>query len=529
MHVSSISTKTPWSDEFQMPQYGRLSSDLDVDVCVIGAGLAGLSTAYLLALRGRRVVVLESLNLGEGQSGQTTAHVTAVLDMRYHKLLGMHGAEKTRLVLQSHLEALDQIESIIHAENMDCEFKRLNGYLCASHREEEREILNRELEALHELGWEQVLRCTRAPLHTFATGPCLVFPKQIQYNPLKYMASLAECISKNGGLIHCQTPVVEVQSGNHVNVKTATGHQVRARSVVVATNAPIHNLFAIHTKQAPYRSYAMSYAVPKGAVAEGLYWDLDSPYHYLRTQPHSESQDLLIIGGEDHKTGQTDHPEASFERLAIWVKDRFPFAGEVVHRWSGQVLEPSDGLPYLGHNPASGPNDYVITGHSGTGTVQSMLGARIVADQITGAPNPWAKLFDPSRAPFSSWESIGGFIRENVNVAAQYSDWLIPQLQSSLEDLPVGEGKVVNYGLRKVAVYRPSGGEFKVYSAACPHLAGVVHWNSTEKSWDCPCHGSRFDCHGKVIEGPAVHDLQPVVEELAGPPGPASPEISVAP
>jgi nitrite reductase/ring-hydroxylating ferredoxin subunit len=332
----------------------------------------------------------------------------------------------------------------------------------------------------------------------------------MQFHPLKYMQRLTERIVAMGATIYCHTQVKELRRlPGEVQVITALGYKVTASSVVVATNTPINNTFAIHTKQAPYRTYAMSFRIPKESVEPGLYWDLASPYHYVRTHPYSESEELLIVGGEDHKTGQNSHPEVCFERLSNWASERFSFLDTMEHRWSGQVLETLDGLPFLGNNPGGSKNVYVITGHSGMGVVQSMLGAMLVTDQIMGVPNPFERLYSPSRF---SIRDLGGFLKENLNVAAQYSDWLVPQSEEDLADLPLDSGRVVNHGLKKVAVYRDKSGELEYYNAACPHLGGVVHWNTAESSWDCPCHGSRFDCHGKVIEGPAVQDLKPIYD-----------------
>lgn len=507
-------THTAWTEDLPLPHYPSLTEDINCDVCVIGAGIAGLTTAYLLVQKNLKVCVLESLNLADGQTGHTTAHVTAVLDTFYTDIIKMHGENTARKVADSHIAAMNTIKTIIRNENFDCDLTELNGYLCTNDQNSNRERLDDELSSVHAMGFYGVYGMLHSPLRNFTSGPCLVFPQQLQFHPVKYLRKLASCISTRGGQIFCQSPVKEVKENkaiSQIEVHTNTGRVVRANSVVVATNSPVTNTFVMHTKQAPYRTYALAFKVPRNIVPMGLYWDTEKPYHHVRIQPYSPTKDLMIVGGEDHKTGQNDHPELCFEHLTTWTTKKFPFVEEIVHHWSGQVLETVDGLPYLGRNPMDNPNVYIITGHSGVGMTQSTLGAMIVTDQIMNVSNPWEEIYNPSRFPL---KALGHYLRENANVAAQYAEWITPQMFESVEHLQVNEGIVINHGMKKIAVYRTASGELEAYSAACTHLGGVVHWNSVEKSWDCPCHGSRYDCHGKVIEGPAIDDLKAVEDNL---------------
>ncbi|MGE0764610.1 MAG: FAD-dependent oxidoreductase [Bdellovibrionales bacterium] len=507
MKTSIASTSTPWHDDVKMPACPALSDNLICDVCVVGAGIAGLTTAYLLSERGQKVCVLESQNLGEGQTGLSTGHVTAALDTRYHRLEELHGVADTRLVAQSQVAALNTVDQILIQSAIDCDYKRVSGYLFENSAQLNDDELPRELSAAHRAGLNDVHAASQAPLPTFETGNCLIFPNQIQLNPLKYLRGLAKQVLANKGRIFCHSQVTTIQGGKSATVITASGHSIKSHAAVVATNTPINNVFAIHTKQAPYRSYVLAYKIPKNEVHLGLYWDTGTPYHYLRTHPYSSLHDLLIVGGEDHKTGQNDHPEDCFARLREWTESRFPFASEVAYRWSGQIMESIDGLAYLGHNPLDNENVYVITGQSGTGLSQSTVGALLVRDQILRLENSWAHVYEPSRFRL---RALTEYIKENANVAMQYADWISPQSAQVIENLAYNDGAVINYGLRKVALFRNERGDLEAYSAACPHLGGLVHWNGVEKSWDCPCHGSRFDCHGKVIEGPASQDLKPL-------------------
>jgi Rieske Fe-S protein len=290
---------------------------------------------------------------------------------------------------------------------------------------------------------------------------------------------------------------------------------VTATAVVVATNTPVNDRFAIHTKQAAYRTYVIGVHVPRDSVPKALYWDTAQeaslangfgpiPYHYLRLQNVSPVQDLLIVGGEDHKTGQADDPEARWNRLEAWTRERFPMATDVTYRWSGQVMEPVDGLAFIGRNPADEPNIYVATGDSGNGMTHGTIAGILLTDLILGRENPWATLYDPAR---KSLRALGDFAKENLNVAAQYVDWAAAGEVKSAAEIAPGTGGVIRRGLKKVAIYRDEQKSLHEFSAICPHLGCIVAWNSAEKTWDCPCHGSRFDKLGTVINGPALANL----------------------
>src|SRR3989344_19058 len=511
-NTSSVSTHkgvhpgeslSEWMDSVQMPTCPVLTEDLTVDVCVIGAGIAGLTTAYLLQQEGKKVCVLEDFEIGSGQSGRTTAHFTTALDDRYFNLEKLHGARGAKLAAESHSAAIKKVEEIVHTEQIDCDLMRLDGYLFVAETHTE-ETLFKELEATRRAGLLGVNLMSRAPMDAFETGPVLQFPRQMKLHPTKYMRGLSERILAGGGKIFTNTHITEVKGGDKAYAKSREGHLVMATSIVVATNTPINDLFAIHTKQAPYRTYVIAAQIPKNSVPQSLFWDTGDPYHYIRVEPGLQ-HDLLVVGGEDHKTGQSEKPSDCYYRLEKWMRDRFHMAQEIIYRWSGQVMEPVDGLAFLGHNPMDKNNVYIITGDSGNGMTHCTIGAMLITDQIMTRPNSWETLYNPSRI---SLRATATFLRENLNVAAQYKDWFQGRTFEDVEELPWGEGTVFRSGLRQVAAYKNHDGRLEFFSAACPHLSGVVHWNTAEKSWDCPCHGSRFDCHGQVIEGPAVENLQ---------------------
>ena len=498
-------TTPPWTAGVELPEFPPLAADAEAEVCVIGAGIAGLTTAYLLGRAGRRVVVLDDGPIGGGEPGRTTAHLSSALDDRYAVLERVHGERGARLAAESHMAAIHRIEAIVREENIACDFARVDGYLFLA-PEDERRLLEREAEAAERAGLADVRLVTRVPVDGWESGPALHFPGQGQFHVLKYLAGLAHAIVRDGGRIHCGSHVNAIDASDERPEATVeAGHTVRADALVVATNSPVNDWVALHTKQAPYRTYAVALRVERGTVPTILWWDTGDPYHYVRTQPEGD-HDLLIVGGEDHKTGQADDTDERFARLERWARERVPAAGEVRYRWSGQVMEPVDHLGFIGRDPAGQPNVYVATGDSGHGMTHATIAGILLTDLITGRESPWTQLYDPSRVSLRV-DTAREFLRENLNVAAQYADLVTPGDVASADEVRPGTGAVVRRGRHKVAVYRDEDGNVHERSALCTHLWCVVHWNDTEKSWDCPCHGSRFAPTGEVLNGPAVEPL----------------------
>ena len=499
-----------WTDSTSPLTYTPLDQDITADVAIVGAGIAGLSIGYRLAKQGRRVVILEDGNVGSGETGRTTAHLANALDDRYTELESYFGEEGARYAAESHTAAIDLIEQIVREENIDCDFVRLNGYLFL-HPTDKVKTLEDELTSTNKAGINTSMADT-APGIT-QQGPFLMFPQQAQFHPLKYLNGLAEAFVKLGGTIYTQTHVTEVKDGQ----MKANGFTVSARSIVVATNSPINDVVTMHTKQFAYRSYVIGAKVPKAAIEPALWWDTgdqDStwpsyPYNYVRTQPYDEENYLLIHGGADHETGQANREhipeEDRYKNLEIWLHEHFPQAGEVVYRWSGQVMEPVDDLGFIGKNPGD-ENIYIVTGDSGNGLTHGTLASILIPDLINGKDNPWAKIYDPGRITL---KSAPHYIKEMFYVGSQYVDYLLPSDVKSITDIQPDEAAIVGT-LKKTAVYRDTTGQYHAFSAVCPHLGCVVQWNNDEKSFDCPCHGSRFTCEGKVMNGPAVSDLETV-------------------
>jgi glycine/D-amino acid oxidase-like deaminating enzyme/nitrite reductase/ring-hydroxylating ferredoxin subunit len=497
MRRDTGTTKSVWT-AVNAPHLDPLTGDQTCDVCVIGAGIAGLTTAYQLSTSGASVVVLEDGSVGGGETGRTTAHLSHALDDRYYKLEKIRGKDIARLAAESHTAAIAKIKSIIESEAIDCDFERLDGFLFVPPKRSTRP-LKRELEAAHRAGLSAVELVDHGPFSSFDTGQCLRFPNQGQFHPMKYLSGLVEAIRRNNSRLFTEAHVSDVKGGSPARIDTQTGHVVRAGAVVVATNTPITDVVSIHTKQFPYRTYAIGATVPSGSIPHVLCWDNLDPYHYIRMF----GDDILIVGGEDHKTGQEDDPAKHFRTLERWTRSRFPIQ-EVRFRWSGQILETMDGLAFIGKDPSGLENVYIATGDSGMGMTHGTIAAMLLSDLIQGRDNPWIEAYDPNRKAIRGFKD---FLKENVNVAGQYTDWITGGDVQGIDEIRAGTGAIVRDGASKVAVYRGDDGQVHTMSATCTHLGCIVNWNNVEKTWDCPCHGSRFDALGKVVNGPATRDL----------------------
>lgn len=509
---STSGTHSIWMDTAEVAAHSSLVKSMQADVCVVGAGIAGLTVAYLLGREGKSVVVLDHGSIGGGMTERTTAHLSNAIDAGYSEIERLHGEEGAGLTALSHTAAIDCIEAIIAEEGFACDFERLDGYLFAPPGQAT-DILERELSAAHRAGLTDVELVERAPIDSFDTGVCLRFPQQAQFHPLRYLAGLAGAIERDGGQIFTDTHVSKVDSDAPLRVETANGLTVTAEALVIATNSPIHSSVTIHARQSPYTTYVIGARVPRGSVTRALYWDTNDPYHYVRLQDvHARGvkYDFLIVGGEDHRSGQDDDRDERLSRLESWARVRFPMMQSVEYRWSGQVMESADGLALIGRNPGDPRNIYIVTGDSGMGMTHGTIAGILITDLIMGRQSSWAPLYDPAR---NTPLALVQYAKENLNIARQFvEDHLTGGDVDSSGEIAPNDGAVIRRGLNKIAVYRDEQGTLHERSAVCTHLGCIVGWNRMEKTWDCPCHGSRFDCKGQVLGGPAASDLAPVGE-----------------
>jgi glycine/D-amino acid oxidase-like deaminating enzyme/nitrite reductase/ring-hydroxylating ferredoxin subunit len=505
MNAVEQATRSCWHSDAKSYRASLLRKNAICDVCIVGGGLAGMSVAYRLAKAGASVAVLDAQRIGDGETGRTSAHLVTALDRRYGDLRSCHGAESTRLIAESHRAAIDTIERIAAEEQIECDFRRCNGYLVGTSTDGDR-VVRQEDEAARDAGLATQL-LERPPFAALGGAACVRFDLQGAFHPLKYLNGLASAVRKMGGTLHHNTRAKEIQGGKDAHVKVESGRMISCRHVVVATNTPVNDWTTMHTSLAPYRSYVVGLELDDKDAFDDLYWDTEEPFHYVRCHGIGAGggKPILLVGGEDHKTGQAgdalDEDDDRFDRLESWARERFSEAGKRRFAWSGQVFETADGIAYIGANPHDEPNVYISTGDCGNGMTHSVIAGEILSALVQGHDHPWAKTYAPDRVrPAATWR----YLKENANVAAQYADWVTGGDVAKVEDISLDAGAIVRQGMSKIAVYRDAGGELHRMSATCPHLGCVVAWNNIEKSWDCPCHGSRFSARGEVICGPAL-------------------------
>jgi len=493
-------TDSIWRATHPRRAFGPFSHDLHADVAVVGGGITGLTAAVLLARAGRRVVLVERDRVGSGETGNTTGHLTEAIDGGYAPLIKAFGEEGARLVSASSRDAIAFIETIAARARTGCDFERVIGYLFAEATGDVERLAN-ELDAARRAGCH-VAWTDDVPL-PFATAGGIAWEDQAQVHATLYVDALLQEALTRGVRVHDRTRAIAVRDGEPCHVETDHG-DIRAADVVVAANVPINNRVWLHTKIAAYRSYAIAF--PTDLPLDGLYWDTARPYHYLRSL-RVGGRSYAIVGGEDHRTGEETDTGTHYDALADYATARMGPVG-VAFRWSGQIIEPVDGLPFIGLNTAS-HHVHVATGFSGNGLTFGTLAGMILSDLILGRPNAYAELYAATRV--KPMASARDYVTENVAFPARLLKDRLTSLNTEERapaSLMPGEGIIVSGPDGKVAVCRDLHGALHACSAVCTHLACDVAWNQSEGTWDCPCHGSRFSPEGKVLNGPAVIDLE---------------------
>ncbi len=411
LHTSGQRESSWFKDTVQPAKFEKLFENISVDVAIVGGGIAGVTTAYLISKSGKSVALLEDGYIGSGETGRTTAHITHALDDRYYNIEKNHGTNSAKIAAASHTSAIDFIDRTVREERIDCAFSRLNGYLFLDPTDN-KSSLDKEIAALRNAGISSAKIESKSPLGSKETSPCICFQDQAQFQPMLYLTAIAKKMSQNNDVeIFTETHAQEIQTVDSTNViKTNTGYTVTAKDVVLATNAPIiDNVSRIYDKQVAYRTYVVVTEIQKNSIPSALYWDTGNqnsedhvkPYHYVRIQQTgNETNDLLIVGGEDHKTGSPNNRtdfDTKFKNLETWMRKIFSVDGPVVYNWSGQVMEPLDGLAIIGPSPGKDKNIYIATGDSGNGITHGTIAGIILHDLILGKNNPWAELYNPNR------------------------------------------------------------------------------------------------------------------------------------
>jgi glycine/D-amino acid oxidase-like deaminating enzyme/nitrite reductase/ring-hydroxylating ferredoxin subunit len=506
-----------WTDSEKQIAFLPLDNNEETETVIVGGGIAGISIAYRLIQLNRKVIVIDDGFIGGGETGHTTAHLVNALDDRYYNLEKTFGKDEAKMIAESHSKAIDFIERTVQDEKIDCDFERVNGYLFL-HPSDEYDSLKNEFDACIRAGIQVSLLNEIPGIRGHVPG--ILFKNQGQIHPLKYLKGLCRVITENGGKIYTQTHAKEIDK---TGIVTDEGYKISAKHIVVATNSPVNDLFVMHLKQYPFRTYVIGMLIKKYSVPHALWWDSGDfdtnpdipPYHYIRTQNYNEQFDLLICGGEDHSTGLASvdvvPEENRYALLEDWCSKHFG-GGEVIYRWSGQVLEPMDSLAYIGRNPMDADNVYIVTGDSGNGMTHGTIAGMLIADLISGKENVWEKLYSPSRFKFFKAgdvffkQAVGGFIAYLKDKPGRVDE-------VSLSEIKTGEGKIIELNGKKYGAYAESQEKLHLVSAECTHLKCIIKWNNDEKSWDCPCHGSRFTYKGEVLNGPANSNLEYFKEE----------------
>jgi glycine/D-amino acid oxidase-like deaminating enzyme/nitrite reductase/ring-hydroxylating ferredoxin subunit len=507
------------------PHFQALEQDIETEVCIIGAGIAGISLAYELITRGKEVVLVEARDVLSGETGRTSGHLSNALDDGYVSIEKKHGRSGALAAAESHSWAISRVGEIAEQLQIPCEYHRVPGYMISQHQrgekakhQEDIRSIKEEVDLAKELGLEVSLSEDLA-VKGWDGKPDqrggAVFAQQASFLPTIYLLGILKWLKEQAKFqcfTHTRIVSVEEKTGGlfggsdgkrPVSVHTVSGKTIECEQAIEATCVPLQKL-SIIAEMGYHRTYCIAIRVPKGSVEDCLIYDTAEPYIYMRLTPCDDHDDYVVVGGYDHKVGQEDSV-GRFGKLEGWVRERFTHAGSVDYQWSGQIVEPVDYVGFIGKNPGCN-NIYTITGDSGNGLTQGVLAAKLIAEELEGTADGWAKLYSPQRM-LSIARSLPELLAHDIQSNTQYKRVLQSDIED-IEDLAPGTGGVLNRALMKpVAVYKGEDGEIVKMSALCPHLKGVVCWNATEKSWDCPVHGSRFSTSGLCVQGPAKANL----------------------
>lgn len=491
-----------WVESTPESAYPRLGGDVSVDAVVAGAGIVGVTTAYLLRRAGLSVALVEMDRVGRGASGYTTAKLTSGHGLIYRELERLHGADTARAYAAANQEGLALIRRIVEQEDIDCDLETRANYVYASAGTTPDEV-HEEVEAAIRAGLDVVERSELSLPYPVAAAVGL--GDQAQFHPRKYMLALTARFADAGGEVYEQTRVTKVEDGEPCRVVTPNG-VISAEHVVVATHYPFIDRALFFPRVHPKRSYAIAGPIDESLLPDGMFISSDQPTRSLRTIPDGD-RTLLMVGGEGHDVGEDTDTESRYRNLEEWAREHFGMS-EFPYRWSTQDGVSVDHVPFVGTYHGT-QRVRVATAFGKWGFTNGTVGAQVIRDDIVGAPNRFADLYDPKRLPLKA--SAQSFVQENAKVAARFAgDRVAHPQRGSIEDLGPGEAAVEGGPLSPIAAYRDDAGTLHKVSAVCTHLGCVVRWNNAERTWDCPCHGSRFDFEGRVIQGPAVKDLKRV-------------------
>ena len=473
------------------------------DVVIVGGGITGITTAMLLQSAGKKCLIAEAHTLGFGTTGGTTAHLNTFFDTPYNKVIKNFGSKNAKLLAQGAKEAIALIKKNIADHKIECDFKELDGYLFSINESQDKELID-ITDACREVGVSAELsNDSPFPIPYLKLS---VFKNQAQFNPIKYIFSLAKAYEELGGKIIEHHRVMDIDpESDELMIKTHKG-LIRGRKAIYATHIP-PGVNLLHFRCAPYRSYAIAVKLKSENYPSSLGYDMNDPYHYYRTQ-NIDNEKYLIAGGEDHKTGHESNTDACFRRLESHVKSYFDVK-EVAFKWSSQYYEPTDGLPYIGNLPGADNNIYVATGYGGNGMIYGTLAGISLSNAITNGRSVYTELFDPNRlkpvAGFTNFVKEGADVLQKL-ISGKFSADKI----NEMAEIAPGEGRLIKQDGHILALYKTNAHELHILNSVCTHFKCNVSWNVSEKSWDCPCHGARYSVEGDVLNGPAKIGLEKV-------------------
>jgi len=496
--------KTYWQKGLSLPKFPAISKNVEVDVAIIGAGLTGITAAYLLKQSGAKVALFDRERCAAADTAHTTAHLTYVTDTRLNTLAKTFGADGAKAFWEAGMAAIDDIYKIARHERIDCGFEWVPGYLHAPLDDKtgkNRKSLERDAELAAKFGFNSAF--VEKVAYTNRCG--VRFENQAKFHPLKYLGPLLQKIPGNGSHVFENSEAHDIED-DPLTVK-AGKFKIRCQYLIIATHTPLLGKTGLvkgtlfQCKLALYTSYVLGATLPHGQLPEALFWDTSEPYYFLRVDA-GRNDDYIIFGGEDVKTGQEENARSQYSKLEARLKRILPEA-RVQNRWLGQVIETNDGLPFIGE---SAGRQFVATGFCGNGFTLGTLAAFMARDRYLDRKNPWFELFAVNRKKFhgGTWR----YLKENLDYPYyMLRDRLAGSEGKSLKVLRRGEGKILKLSGKKVAAYRDENGQVTLSSPVCTHLGCVVRWNNADKKWDCPCHGSRFHSDGRVYSGPAETPL----------------------
>jgi len=486
-----------WLDSVKKTTFPQLTESIEVDVAVIGGGIAGLTAALLLKRSGKNVVVLEAERVGQGVTGHTTAKVTSQHDLIYAYLTNQFSRDIALKFGESQERAIDMVEEIAKKEKIDCDFLRTSAYIYTQ-KEETVDEIQEEVKAAVELGLPAFF--TQETKLPFPVNGVAGFHNQAQFHPIKYLYGLAKSVFGNGSAIFENSRVTEVEAGEPCKV-ISNGAVIKAKDVVVATNYPILNDGFYFARLKPLRSYV--FGVYSNNLLEGMHISQESPLFSVRPQ-ETDKGEMLVITGLEHKTGHEKNTRSCYQKLEELVNDRFPVSS-IAYSWSTQDAFTPDRVPFIGRYTPNAEHVFVTTGFNGWGMSSGTLSGMILTDLILKRANPWTEVYDPNR--FRQISQSKEMLEENLRVAKTWVENHLKSPPKGVEDIPPGEGQVREVDNKNTAVFKGEKGDIHQVSAVCTHLGCTVRFNNGEKSWDCPCHGSRFDTKGNVLHGPATKKL----------------------